>query len=398
MRWPELVAISRFYLDRIKRLFHGKADALHSCPELCGSLAAFSQRFSQEIPRNFFLVIHEKKTRMDFAVSSAILLIVLILGIVLIVINSNHNPKYTLVDNFTGKDIGTNVGPGGNFSYFQLPDPTLGYVNYGTHANLLKIVDGTKLRIDMGANKPGPRNAIRLERNALFDSGLVVFDVEHIPADISSWPAFWSLGITNLDDFWALYGEIDILEQINDSKFNSCTLHTNAPPGGTPCTMDPALDFKTDNCFASSGPKTCGFESKDYCPYDGCSKDMAPGTFGSSLNDSGGGTFAMQLTQDGRVTVWLWKHSETVPDFVNATTDDFVCENVIRFSKCSGSFSRQQLIINTTLCGGWAGRNCCNGTGDQWTDDAGCRAYVDSHDLDDSYWLIRSLQFYNFNY
>lgn len=316
------------------------------------------------------------------------------------------NPRYKIVDgmNLTGKDILTSIGPQGKFNYFIGADQTHGYVTYGAYSDLLQVVDSTKLRINIGTNKGQPRYSIRLVSNNTFDSGLLVFDVEHVPADLSSWPAFWTTGDVNPPSAWALSGEIDIFEQVNNSNTNAVTLHTNTPPGLTPCKMDPSLGFgNLSDCNATGGStdKTCGFQSQDYCPYRGCSKQMGPNTFGSAFNANGGGTFAMELTPDGRVTVWFWKRGEIVPDFATVTDSNFTVSdprNVVKFSACPNQFLKQRIVINTTLCGDWAGNvaGSCNGY-NIWTNNNGCINFVNNNDLKESYWIIRSLQLYTIN-
>jgi hypothetical protein len=307
--------------------------------------------------------------------------------------------KYTILDDFTGAQMLASIGSADGFEYFTGADPTHGYVNYGAHSELLEAI-GTKLKIDIGANIGQPRNAIRLERTKLFDSGLVVLDVEHIPSNLSSWPAFWTTGHVAPPSTWALNGEIDILEQVNNSAFNSCTLHTSTRPGGTGCAMDPDLGFKTNKCYAESGSKTCGYNSSDFCPFGGCSIDQGTGTFGTVFNNNLGGTFAMQLLSNGSITIWFWPRGETVPDFSTAVSDDFVTSvptNTIKFTRCADQFSQQQVIINTTLCGDWAGASCCNGD-HTWDNNQGCVDWVNSHTLDESFWLINYFQFYDVNF
>lgn len=303
--------------------------------------------------------------------------------------------RYTLNMNLTGADVFNSIGPGKKFRFFTDADPTHGYVNYGPHQDLLSVVEGTKLRINMGTNKGQPRRSIRLESNDTFDTGLLVFDVDHVPADKGSWPAFWTTGATNPEDTWALNGEIDILEQVNNSNFNSSTLHTNTPPGGIPCKMADNLGFGGKNkCYAEGGDKTCGYRKSDWCPYIGCGRDMGSDTFGEAVNRNGGGTYAMELTKEGTITVWFWKRSETVPDFLTMTSNNFTGadpRNIIRFTPCPGQFKRQRIIVNNTLCGDWASIE----GGSDWTNDAGCRAYIDTHDLNNSYWIFRSIKLYN---
>lgn len=320
-------------------------------------------------------------------ICSVILLAILLSG------TSTPLTRYTIVDNLTGKDMIQNVGPNGYFDFFTDDDPTFGFVKYVADKSLLEIVDSTKLKINIARQPNAEVRSIRLIRNSLFDTGLLVFDVEHIPADISSWPAFWTNGLVEPGSGWALNGEIDILEQINNSNFNSCTLHTSASPGVANCSMDPALGFLSNDCFAASGPKTCGKDFNDFCPFNGCSKPMGANTFGSAFNANGGGTVAMELTSTGLITIWMWIRGETVPDFSKVTSSTFEASQTVYFTRCPGSFKKQQVTINTTFCGMWAGEALPG----YWNNPAECNDWVRLNSLQDSYWIIRGLQFYKIN-
>lgn len=134
------------------------------------------------------------------------------------------DPLFTLVKSWTGLQIVQSIGT--DFSYFTSTDPTHGYVNYAGHAGLV-TVEGSNMRIEMGQNMGGPRNSVRLQSTATYDSGLIVIDIAHIPADNSTWPSFWSSGIVAPPSRWALHGEIDMIEQVNNSSANLCSLHTS---------------------------------------------------------------------------------------------------------------------------------------------------------------------------
>ena len=54
------------------------------------------------------------------------------------------------------------------------------------------------------------------------------FDVRHIPQGCATWPAAWEVH----EDGWPDYGEVDIIEGVNDIEPNASALHTS--PG---CTM-----------------------------------------------------------------------------------------------------------------------------------------------------------------
>jgi Glycosyl hydrolases family 16 len=70
----------------------------------------------------------------------------------------------------------------------------------------------------------GPRESIRLEGRTFFNRGLFILDVHHMPAGCGIWPAWW---LTN-EDHWPDYGEVDILEGINNQTLAKTALHTSS--------------------------------------------------------------------------------------------------------------------------------------------------------------------------
>lgn len=69
----------------------------------------------------------------------------------------------------------------------------------------------------------GPRESVRLEGRTLFNRGLFIVDVRHMPAGCGVWPAFW---LTN-EEHWPDYGEVDIIEGINNQTLAKTALHTS---------------------------------------------------------------------------------------------------------------------------------------------------------------------------
>ena len=71
-----------------------------------------------------------------------------------------------------------------------------------------------------------------------------------MPQGCGTWPAIWEVR----EDGWPNYGEVDILEGVNDVSPNSVTLHTTAG-----CTM-PANVAQTGCAFLAplSRARTCG--------------------------------------------------------------------------------------------------------------------------------------------
>ena len=66
------------------------------------------------------------------------------------------------------------------------------------------------------------RPSVRIQTKARYNSGLFIYDIDHMPTGPGSWPAFWACG-----DNWPNNGEIDILEGVDGGASNHMALHTN---------------------------------------------------------------------------------------------------------------------------------------------------------------------------
>jgi hypothetical protein len=69
----------------------------------------------------------------------------------------------------------------------------------------------------------GPRESVRLEGRTLWNRGLFILDLRHMPAGCGVWPAFW---LTN-EEHWPEYGEIDVVEGINNQTLAKTAMHTS---------------------------------------------------------------------------------------------------------------------------------------------------------------------------
>ncbi|KAG8957382.1 hypothetical protein FRC03_010207 [Tulasnella sp. 419] len=235
--------------------------------------------------------------------------------------NSGSVRTYKIQDKFEGKSFFD------GFDFQNIPDPTHGSVNYldrdgAFGAGLAYVQDDgvTVMKVDdySYVNEGGNRNSVRIQSKASYPNGLIVLDVEAMPFGCGVWPAFWTVGPN-----WPNGGEIDILENVHDTPNNHMTLHTAAG-----CTVDrsfqkigkrnkrspfphvvaqehglrkghsgravtgPPISFTgtvlAENCDANVNSNTgCGI------------KDPDPNSFGSALNNVGGGVFAALVNDDG---------------------------------------------------------------------------------------------------
>jgi len=197
------------------------------------------------------------------------------------------------------------------------------------------------LRVDNYTNVPfdTKRNSVRITTTASYNYGSIwIIDLLHIPYGCSVWPAFWSFGAN-----WPLGGEIDIIEGVNLMTSNQMSLHTL--PG---CVTQPSF---------STGTLT----SADCSTASGCAiLDTRPTSFGAGFAQNGGGVWATQYDVAG-IFIWFFPRDE-VPSTIFDTPLDISSWGVPTASYPNTEncpvvefFTPQQLVLDITLCGVWAG-------------------------------------------
>ncbi|KAL0957894.1 hypothetical protein HGRIS_000075 [Hohenbuehelia grisea] len=168
-----------------------------------------------------------------------------------------------------------------------------------------------------------------------------------MPQGCGTWPAVWETKGSN----WPNGGEVDILEGANDRSPNQVTLHTS--PG---CTM-PAQRSMTgtavkNDCNALiSNNEGCGVHVR------------GTNSYGPEFNRNGGGWYAIERRSDF-IKVWFWARNDgSVPSAVrngsgNVNTDSWGSPAAFFPNwQCdlNSKFQENNIIINLTLCGDWAG-------------------------------------------
>ncbi|KJA25440.1 glycoside hydrolase family 16 protein [Hypholoma sublateritium FD-334 SS-4] len=256
---------------------------------------------------------------------------------------------------YSQTDSHTGTGFLKSFTVESEADPTHGRVNYvnaATAASLnLTYASGDTfiLRADsttvLSASGPG-RNSVRIQSNKQFNNSVMIFNIRHMPEGCGTWPAVWTVGPD-----WPNGGEIDILEGVNNQGPNQVTLHT-----GSGCTMPssrselgtPAQNNCDANVNSNSG---CGVKVSDARSY------------GPTFNSDGGGWYAVERTSDF-IKVWFWSRQATgIPtDAMNGATsvdtDNWgTPQAYFPSTSCpiSSMFAPQNIVINLTFCGDWAG-------------------------------------------
>lgn len=275
--------------------------------------------------------------------------------IIVLVIASVVRAKLVIEENWNGPTFFN------HFSFFTEDDPTHGTVDYISRprAEALGLARATREGVFLGVDSKsvvGPsergRKAVRIESLRFFGPGrLFVVDVDHVPEGCGVWPAAWFCGAD-----WPNGGEADLYEATNTANETQTTLHTKST-----CDQSKTGGFTGTWATGQHGqPSTdCWVNAPGQWANEGCGIIAQEGTAGEGINRAGGGVFAMQWNSDG-FRAWFFNHGKVPKDLVdgNPQPDKWILP-YSRFdfgTNCSPSlFGPQTFVINTALCGDWAG-------------------------------------------
>jgi len=294
-----------------------------------------------------------------------------------------YRSKYNMVDDFSGADFFD------NFDFFTQPDPTHGSVNYlsrkdAQNKGLAVIQDDGSAQIavdDSTTLASGQsRDSVRITSKKAYNGGLFTFDVAGMPYGCSLWPALWMVGPD-----WPNNGEIDIIEGVNQMTANQITLHT-----GPSCEV--SLD-NPGNVLGSFGNPTCTSANG---ANTGCFfTPTGDNSFGANFNAQGGGVYAMDWQPDF-IKIWFFPRAVVPQNIYDKQPDPSTWgPPTAMFSsgdKCTigDHFHDNRIVINTTLCGDWAGgafaAGGCPGT---------CADFLaDPSHYKNAKWYIKSIRVY----
>lgn len=264
------------------------------------------------------------------------------------------NGQFTLTDKYQGQNFFD------NWDFFEGDDPTHGTVTFASQDDAfnsgLAFVrpDGTAvIAVDDTTQlaEGQPRKSVRITSQKTYDGGLFIIDVNAMPHGCGVWPAWWTVGPN-----WPSGGEIDIIEGVNEQTTNQMTLHT-----ATGCNLDtnpPDPSSGGNSAFTSKVLSTdCDAFANSNA---GCAfLDSDTQSYGHGMNTNKGGVFAM-LWDDSGVKIWHFRRSDVPADLSSGNPDPTSWPTPQAFwssSLCNTGqfFSQHQLVIDTTLCGDWAG-------------------------------------------
>mmetsp|Transcript_24539 Transcript_24539/g.40911 ORF Transcript_24539/g.40911 Transcript_24539/m.40911 type:complete len:386 (-) Transcript_24539:303-1460(-) len=357
---------------------------------------------------------------------------------------SNNGLTYKLlrstdaVNFFDNFDFDTNFTVSGEV----INDPTHGFVEYvdektAVELGMVKATEDEKLYIGVNYNTTevtaeNPPKSIRVHSKFTIDGHhLVVIDLDHMPSTIpvnedaesagcGLWPAFWLKGYE--PPTWPENGEIDIIEYANNLKEDQCTLHTSYG-----CFQDTSnVDF---NGYWATG-SDCDLGSAGVNATLGCGIVSPPSPVGASFNtlaasrkkdsisevqrkgeqgqNERGGVYVTEFNRNKEIRVFYFSRGDIPSDLLAGTPvpDNWGTPSAHFYvgadeSQCAsddGYFNDMQIILNTDICGDWAGSafssNCPTLVAD--TGLSSCEDYIAKHisDLSEAYWLINKIDIY----
>jgi len=292
------------------------------------------------------------------------------------VVQKGHNTSngYSLTDNWTGSTFFD------NFNFDTNNDPTHGYVNFVNQSVAQSeglISAGTPSYFGADHSKVASgrgRDSVRLESKKTFSSGLFIIDLTHMPAGCGTWPAFWTCGPS-----WPNYGEIDIIESVNQATQDTTTLHTSS---GCDMSGVPKSSF-TGNWGTGSQNNpadNCDVNAPDQYSNQGCGVVAAANTYGAPFNSAKGGVFATQWEPSMGIKMWFFSRNSIPSDIASGNPNPsgwgLPYANFVFGSNCPSShFQNHQVIFDLTFCGDWCGGvfpTDCPGKGD-------CNSYVQNN-------------------
>ncbi|KAF9240620.1 glycoside hydrolase family 16 protein [Melanogaster broomeanus] len=242
---------------------------------------------------------------------------------------------------FTGSDP-----TGGNVAYQDMQDAMskgLAYIDDCDNSTVL-AVDSTST-VPAGGN----RDSVRITSNKNYSGGLFILDAAAMPVGCGTWPSFWTVGPN-----WPLAGEIDIVEGVNNQATNQMTLHSGTDAACTIDTVDNVLQAVTGellgtNCYSTeTADAGCAFSDTDNR------------SFGYGFNGAQGGVFALLWDPSAGMSMWHFARADIPVDITNKVPTPATWGTPAGYwssQTCdiSTNFYEHSMVIDTTICGNWAG-------------------------------------------
>jgi hypothetical protein len=246
-----------------------------------------------------------------------------------------------------------------------------------------------------------PIEALRYESSDTFENGVVaVVKMRHVPNGTASWPAVWMLGTPDVNAWrnkngigstWPYggAGEIDFFEALEGSfashpfsqksqydSYRFQTLHTpptcfvnmylgdtlqttNGPvecnrqtlDGSTTCDKDTGAGCINNGCGIPINMEDANYKDKEYTyVFEYSRKEGRVVTYSFPTDPSNDVTLEKVLQSEGSINSDL--HTEKLTQIEGVKWAKHILHH-----GCEGVFENMHFVINTAICGDWAGKS-----------------------------------------
>ncbi|KIK06242.1 glycoside hydrolase family 16 protein [Laccaria amethystina LaAM-08-1] len=215
----------------------------------------------------------------------------------------------------------------------------LAYIDPSTNHAIIKVDNTSTVPYNQ------KRNTVRISTNDNFSVGSVwTVDMLHVPYGCSVWPAWWSQAPA-----WPTGGEIDTFEGVNMVTNNQMGLHTLAGCKQVSQVQSSTLINSTDCSYLTNSNEGC------------ITTNPSTASYGAGFAQAGGGMFVKEFAETG-ISIWFFSRAN-IPSVLSSnssTIDTSTLGTPVGNWPAAGCnidtfFAPQNLILDITLCGDFAG-------------------------------------------
>lgn len=268
------------------------------------------------------------------------------------------------------------------------------------------LANATANRVYMGADmRPLTggvgRRSVRIQSNTVYNAGLFIVRLDHMPTGCGTWPAMWMYG-EDANHVWPKWGEYDIIEGVHTMDSVMTSLHTT--PHCDQSAVAERMDFMLKWRHGESGgpADSCSILEPDQFHNQGCSQRGPDGSVGANFNAMGGGTYAAEWDPVAQYfRTWFFRAGAEPPDLALGTP---LPENwgtpysyfSLAPQTCSPRhFVNMRLVFDLTFCGDLGGptfAKYCPDFAERMT----CEEFVENNPeaMREAYWSIRAMDVY----
>jgi len=290
------------------------------------------------------------------------------------------------------------------FNFLEHPDPLGGYVRYldrrsAREAGLVKASsDRVKIGVDMSSGTATPVGSVRLTSKAVFNSGLFVVSLDHVPSGCGSWPSLWMSG--------AQQGyKLDIVEGVHTSTRVTTTLHTATRCDQSSIQGNRDLTGKWAKGNSTPLANDCNDAAPGQWKNQGCEQIGPRDSMGLPFNLQGGGTFVTEWEPArGHISTWFFRSGTLPLDLADGkalvdTRSWGRPYSLFHFSEdsCPASvLGNVSIVLDLNLCGSYGDALFQSSCPHEAAIEPKCSDFLVKYPevLSEAYWSIRRLDVY----